>query len=550
MAPRGHDTVKDPLTSAWWRGGIIYQIYPLSFGDSNGDGYGDLPGIIEHLEYVALLGVDAIWISPFYKSPFHDLGYDVSDHKSVDPRFGTLEDFDRLVAKAKSLNLKLILDMVWNHTSSEHDWFKESESSRDNSKADWFIWADAKADGSPPNNWMSIFGATAWTWSARRGQYYLSHFLKSQPQLNLRNEEVVEALLDIGRFWLDRGVDGLRFDAIDWMFHDPEMRDNPAVALPPNQLPIKPFQFQEHLYDCMHPDSVDFMARVRRMLDHYPGSVSLGELSSQPGWLARIGNYSSAAKNRLHMAYTLGLMKGKFNATLFQDLIREQNDVLGDGWICWSFANHDVVRPISRWSSSPEHRGSFGRMLTLLLLTLKGSICMYQGEELGLTEAEVAPEFRRDPYGLAFHPRFPGRDGSRTPVPWNAEERHAGFTTANAPWLPIPDEHVGLSVNRQWDDPASLLVSWREAIGWRKLHSSLSTGDIELIETPAPLLAYKRSNQDETLMMLFNISEEELVVPLSGLPKFSPLLDRTHIAVLDSTNITLPPYGTLVGTIE
>jgi alpha-glucosidase len=550
MAPRGHDTLKDPLTSAWWRGGVIYQIYPLSFGDSNGDGYGDLPGIIEHLEYIALLGVDAIWISPFYKSPFHDLGYDVADHKAVDPRFGNIDDFDRLVARAKSFNLKVVLDMVWNHTSSEHAWFKESASSRDNPKADWFIWADARPDGTPPNNWMSIFGGSAWTWSVTRGQYYMSHFLKTQPQLNLRNEAVVQELLGIGRFWLDRGVDGLRFDALDWMFHDPELRDNPACPIAGNELPIKPFQFQEHLYDCLHPDGQVFLGRIRRMLDEYPGSVSLGELSSQPGWLSRIGNYTSASQSRLHMAYTLGMMKRKFSAELFQTMIREQREVLGDGWICWSFANHDTARSISRWSSSPEYRGSFARLLMLLLLSLKGSICLYQGEELGLTEADIAPEFRRDPYGLTFHPRFAGRDGSRTPVPWNADERHAGFSTANAPWLPIPDEHIGLSVNRQWADPASLLTSWREALGWRKLHPALTHGDIQLVEAvEAPLLAFTRRHEDESLLLMFNMSEQTKTVALENLPAFKPLLDRAHMALITETEIKLPPYGTLVGVL-
>ena len=540
-------TVPEP--QPWWRGGVIYQIYPLSFGDSNGDGYGDLPGIVQHLEYIALLGVEAIWISPFYASPFHDFGYDVTDHKAVDPRFGTLDDFDKLVARAKSLGLKVILDMVWNHTSSEHAWFKESASSRTNPKADWFIWADAKEDGTPPNNWMSVFGSSAWHWSVTRGQYYMSHFLKTQPQLNLRSEEVVQELLTIGRFWLDKGVDGLRFDAIDWMFHDPSMRDNPSVAIPAGQLPIKPFQFQDHLYDCLHEDSTPFMSRIRAMLDEYPGSMSLGELSSQPGWLARIGRYTTASESRLHMAYTLGIMKRDFTAGLFQSLIREQKEVLADGWMCWSFANHDVMRPISRWSASPEHRGAFTRLLMQLLLTLKGSICMYQGEELGLTEAEIAPEYRRDPYGLTFHPRFHGRDGSRTPLPWNAEERHAGFTTAALPWLPIPDEHFGLSVNRQWQDPASILASWREALGWRKNHLALTHGDIHLIETEAPILAYIRDHAEEKLVLLFNLSENEISVPVSILPEFTPLLDRVHLAVIEGETITLPPYGTLIGTL-
>jgi alpha-glucosidase len=536
-----------PATPEWWRGAVIYQIYPLSFGDSNGDGYGDLPGIIQHLEYVALLGVDAIWISPFYKSPFHDLGYDVADHKQVDPRFGTLADFDRLVARAKELGLKVMLDMVWNHTSSEHPWFIESSSSRDNPKADWFIWADAREDGTPPNNWMSIFGASAWTWSAIRGQYYMSHFLKTQPQLNLRNPAVVQELLGIGRFWLDRGVEGLRFDAIDWMFHHPNMQDNPPCPIPPNTLPIKPFQFQQHIYDLLHDDARAFMSEIHKLVAEYPGTVSLGELSSQPGWLRRIGDYTQPTESGLNMAYTLGLMKGKFDAGNFQSLIREQKQALRDGWICWSFANHDVVRPVSRWSSAPQHRAIFARLLMTLLLSLRGSICMYQGEELGLTEAEIAPEFIRDPYGLVFQPRFFGRDGSRTPVPWNAEERHAGFTTANTPWLPIPDEHFDMSVNRQWNNPASVLASWREALAWRKRHPALIYGEINLVETQAPVLAFTRADDTEKLILIFNLSEFETSMSMSLLPAFTPLLDRVHAAVIEDDLVKLSPYGTLIG---
>src|SRR5438093_1226613 len=325
------------VDAAWWRGAVLYQVYPLSFCDSNGDGFGDLPGLTSKLDYIASLGVDGIWISPFFPSPMKDFGYDVSDYRGVDPRFGTLDDFDRMIAQAHALGLKVIIDQVWSHSSDAHPWFRNSRTSLNAPNSDWYIWADAKADGTPPNNWLSVFGGGAWTWEPRRRQYYLHHFLPSQPQLNLRNEKVLAALFEAATFWLDRG---------------------------------------------------------------------------------------------------------------------------GEGLITWAFSNHDVVRAVTRWGAGAE-RTSFARLLMALLLSLRGSVCVYQGEELGLPEPELDFEDLRDPYGIAFWPEFRGRDGARTPMPWQENAPHAGFTSANRPWLPVPPAHHALAVDRQERSAAALLHSWR-----------------------------------------------------------------------------------------
>src|SRR5258706_5246173 len=288
----------------WWRGAVIYQIYPRSFCDSNGDGIGDLRGIAQRLDHVAELGVDAVWIAPFFASPMKDFGYDVSDYCAVDPTFGTLADFDALLARAHALGLKVIIDQVWSHTSDQHAWFADSRLRPTSSKADWYVWADPRPDGSPPNNWLSVFGGGAWTWEPRRRQYYLHHFLSSQPQLNLRNEAVWDALFEVAAFWLDRGVDGFRLDAVDYMIHDVQLRDNPARPPTDGQVPLKPFRLQHHVHDMMQPEILPALERIRRFVDQYPDTVTLGEVSSEPGSVERCGLYTGGGQ-RLHMAYTL-----------------------------------------------------------------------------------------------------------------------------------------------------------------------------------------------------------------------------------------------------
>lgn len=500
----------------WWRGATIYQIYPRSFVDTNGDGVGDLPGIIDRLDYVASLGVDAIWISPFFKSPMADFGYDIADYRAVDPLFGTLPDFDRLLAKAHGLGLKVMIDQVLSHNSVEHEWFKESRSSRDNPKADWYVWADAKPDGSPPNNWLSIFGGVAWQWEPRRCQYYLHNFLTSQPDLNFHNPEVRAAVLDVVRFWLDRGVDGLRLDAINFCFHDRLLRDNPAKPAAQRVgrgfSPDNPYAFQYHYYNNTQPENLAFLAELRALLDRYPGAVSLGEISSEDS-LKTMAEYTT--ERGLHMAYSFELLTDDFSAAHFRNTLRTLEAAMPHGWPCWSISNHDVRRVISRWGGE-QYNSKLASLFTALLCSLRGSACIYQGEELGLTEADVPFEALQDPYGKNFWPTFKGRDGCRTPMPWN-DSADAGFS-AGTPWLPIPDAHRAHSVATQEADTHSVLHGFRRFMHWRKSQPCLRWGDICFLDTPEPLLAFTRSFDGDTQLMAFNLGPDpvQFEVPLAG----------------------------------
>ena len=533
------------LSHDWWRGAVIYQIYPRSFCDSNGDGVGDLPGITSRLSYVADLGVDAIWISPFFASPMKDFGYDVSDYCAVDPLFGSLADFDALVQRAHLLGLKVIIDQVWGHTSDQHSWFAESRSSRHNPRADWYVWADPNPDGTPPNNWLAVFGGSAWTWDPRRRQYYLHHFLDAQPKLNLRNPEVKAALFETAQFWLDRGVDGFRLDAVDFFFHDEALRNNPAAPPLDGQIPAKPFGLQQHVYDVLQPDVCDFLAEIRRFMDQYPGTVTLAEVSSQAGAYQRIDLYSGCDNQHLHMAYTLRLLKRDFSPGVLIEALKAVQDSMHDGWACWMFSNHDVERSSSRWSggnASPE----FARLLASLLVSLRGSLCIYQGEELGLPEAEIPLEHMQDPYGIAFYPEFKGRDGSRTPMPWHATDDNAGFTNGR-PWLPIPDEHRWRAVDRQERDSRSVLNVWRSLLAWRKRHRALMTGAIKLLDLPAPLIGFERGEGDDAIVCVFNLSDQDVQLPASLALQMAPLAPH---AIGDEVNgaAVLPRHGVYFGS--
>jgi alpha-glucosidase len=520
----------------WWRGAVIYHIYPRSFFDSNGDGIGDLPGIVEKLDYVASLGVDAVWLSPVFASPMCDFGYDVADYCAIDPSFGTIADFDRLLARAHALGLKLLIDQVWCHSSDRHPWFLASRSDRNDPKADWYVWADPKPDGTPPNNWLSVFGGSAWSWEPRRRQYYLHPFLASQPKLNLRNPAVTEALFETGRFWLDRGVDGFRLDAVDFMLHDLFLRDNPPA--PPRAegvpVPAKLFGMQHHVHDMLHPDIETLLQRIRGLMDRYPGRATLGEVSSQPGAFTRIAAYT--AGRRLDMAYTLSPLRGGFDAPIFRGILGEVaafGSAGGRCWsgLCWSFSNHDVERAASRWHPSRLAGGEadvrpdadFARLLMMLLLTLPGSICLYQGEELGLGEAEIPVEKLRDPFGIAYHPVFRGRDGSRTPIPWNSMQPYAGFTTGSASWLPLPEDHYPLAVANQAADEASLLNAWRRFIAWRRRQPVLRYGTLKLLDAPAPLLAFERELRGDTLAVFLNLGAAPLEFSVG--PDLVPIAD-------------------------
>ncbi len=351
----------------WRRGGVIYQVYPRSFADSDGDGVGDLPGIIAKIPYLAALGVDGIWICPFYPSPMRDFGYDVADYRGVDPLFGTFDDFKRLLDAAHAAKLKVIVDQVYSHTSDKHPWFEDSRSSRQAPRADWYVWADAKPDGTPPNNWLSVFGGQAWEWDTRRGQYYLHHFLAEQPQLNFHNPDVRAAILDVAKFWMDAGVDGFRLDVANYYFHDAALRDNPANSLPRD--PRRPYTYQRHLYDRSRPETLDFIRELRAVLDAKPGSMAVAEVFSDEH-IERPAEYTFA--DRLHTAYSFRFLESR---TLTAELVREAIEPWSsiDAWPSWSFSNHDVVRAVTRWGG-PDADQQFAKMLLTLLLALRGTI--------------------------------------------------------------------------------------------------------------------------------------------------------------------------------
>ncbi|CAM2144771.1 putative alpha-glucosidase [Pararobbsia alpina] len=536
----------------WWRGGVIYQIYPRSFADGNADGTGDLPGITSRLDYVASLGVDAIWLSPFFKSPMKDFGYDVSDYREVDPIFGTLADFDALIERAHTLGLKVLIDKVLSHTSDEHPWFRESRSSRENPKADWYVWADAKADGTPPNNWLSIFGGSAWQWDSRRGQYYLHNFLTSQPDLNFHHAEVRTQMLDEVKFWLDRGVDGLRLDTVNFYFHDRLLRDNPPkevrkVGL--DAIPLSnPYGFQRHVYDKSQPENLAFLNQLRALLDRYPATTTIGEVADDDPF-GTMAEYTSGT-DRLHKAYTFSLLTHDFSAAYIRGIVETLESRIGGGWPCWSIGNHDVERVMTRWGRG-QAPAALAKVLMALLLSLRGSVCIYQGEELALTEASIPFEALQDPYGITFWPEFKGRDGCRTPMPWTADALHAGFSKAT-PWLPVPPEHARQAVDVQDADPASVLNAYRRFLAWRQDYAPLIKGSIRFVDAPDEHLAFVREFNNERVLALFNLSDRSSEFALGGIASsgaFAPLSGHGFDAQVSDAAVSLPPYGVFFARI-
>ena len=492
----------------WWRGGVIYQIYPRSFQDSNGDGVGDLRGITSRLEHVAQLGADGIWLSPFFKSPMKDFGYDVSDYRDVDPLFGTLDDFKALVKRAHELNLKVTIDQVLSHTSDQHPWFKESRASRDNPKSDWYVWADAKDDGNPPNNWLSIFGGSAWQWDTGRLQYYLHNFLNSQPDLNFHNPAVQDALLADVKFWLELGVDGYRLDTANFYFHDRQLRSNPGRGQPqsddPAVDPVNPYGWQWHHYDKSQPENLVFMQRLRALLDSYPNTTMVGEIGDDDG-LARMAEYTSGG-DKLHMAYCFDLLGKQYSAEFLHALFERFLKIVGNGWPCWALSNHDVVRVATRWGGAqPDER--LLRLAAALQMSLRGSPCIYQGDELGLPEADIAFEDLQDPFGINLWPKFKGRDGCRTPMPWSATATQGGFGPAK-PWLPVSAAHLPLAVDRQNGLADSLLTYYTRLLHWRRSQAPLVKGDMALLPVHPQVLAFERSLAGQRVLCVFNFSDQ------------------------------------------
>lgn len=492
----------------WWRGAVIYQVYPRSFCDSNGDGVGDIRGIINKLDYVQDLGVDAIWISPFFKSPMKDFGYDISDYRDVDPLFGCLDDFDDLILEARKRGLKIMIDQVLSHTSDQHHWFEESRRSRDNPKADWYVWADAKDDGSVPNNWISIFGGSAWQWDETREQYYLHNFLTSQPDLNFHCDDLRAQILDEIEFWLKRGVDGFRLDAINFCYHDKHLRDNPFKPHDERTgrgfSPDNPYATQYHLYDNTQDENLAFLESIRQLMNRYPGAITLGEINSEDS-LKTVSEYTRS-NTRLNMGYNFELLADEFSSEHIRKTVESLESVIGSGWPCWAIGNHDVERVVSRWGNG-EHNEQFAKMTLSLAASLRGTLCVYQGEELGLPQAQIEKHQLKDPFGIQFWPDFKGRDGCRTPIAWNSQTPFAGFSCSSS-WLPVAPEHIELNVEQQSKKPTSVLNYYRSFLSWRREQPALLGGSVKFLDAPTGLLILEREINKQKIVACFNLTND------------------------------------------
>jgi alpha-glucosidase len=523
--------------TTWWKSGIVYQIYPRSFQDSNGDGVGDLKGIRQRLDYLAWLGVDAIWISPIYTSPMADFGYDVADYCGIDPIFGTIEDFDRLVEDAHARGLRLILDFVPNHTSDRHPWFAESRSSRTDPKRDWYIWRDAAPDGSPPNNWISNFGGPAWEWDETTGQYYYHAFLKEQPDLNWRNPEVRSAMYDALRFWLDRGVDGFRVDVIWHLIKDAAFRDNPPnLAYQPHQAEINRF-LQVHSAD--QPEVHEVVSEMRRVLEEYPERVLIGEIYLP---LERLVAYYGQDLAGAHLPFNFQLIHTAWNAREIAALIKEYEAAVPEGgWPNWVLGNHDQPRIGAR--VGPQQ----ARVAAMLLLTLRGTPTMYYGDEIGIGKVEIPPEAVQDPWeknepGLGL-----GRDPERTPMQWDGSAQ-GGFTSGR-PWLPLDPGFPSCHVEALRQDPTSILVLYRRLIELRRRHPALSVGHYRPVEPQGDVLAYERRHGAERLLVVLNLGHRPHTLPLpggtNGRVVLSTFLDRGGDVSLEQVDLR-PDEGLVV----
>ncbi len=524
----------------WWRGAAIYQIYPRSFFDSNGDGVGDLAGVTSRLDYVAALGVDGVWLSPFYTSPMADFGYDVADYKNVDPVFGTLADFTDLIARAHELGLKIIIDQVYCHTSIAHAWFRASRENRDNEKSDWYVWADAKADGSPPNNWLSLFGGPAWSWDGRRRQYYLHHFLKDQPTLNLHNPDVVDALIDAGSFWIDLGVDGFRLDALNVGMHDQELRDNPPADDAPDA--PTPYAMQDNRRTLAHPGLNAFAAKLSAAFRKSGGDdfFTVAEIVGRtPHALMKA---LTSGDNALSAAYNFDLIGADaISASLLQTSLSQWANNFEDGYPAWALSNHDCARVASRWRIGKDSDAS-ARLFALLHAGLPGATFIYQGEELGLPQAEVPFEKLVDPEGIANWPASQNRDGARTPMPWRSADAYAGFTTAE-PWLPVDPRHCPQAVDAQEGDASSMLSLFQQLVSLRRNTPALRYGDQEVIDAPENVLSLLREINDDSWLCVYNFSDEKIAWNYSAAKNYDAVLSVNEGPDWRSV---LPPLGGVI----
>ena len=508
----------------WWKRGIVYQIYPLSFQDSDGDGRGDLNGIRQRLGYLAWLGVDAIWISPIYPSPMADFGYDVADYCAIAPQFGTIKEFDALLAEAHAVGLKVILDFVPNHTSDQHPWFLESRASRDSVRRDWYIWRDPSRGGGPPNNWISNFGGSAWTLDERTGQYYHHAFLKEQPDLNWRNPQVREAMYGALRFWLDRGVDGFRIDVLWHLMKDAQFRDNPPnPGYQPGDAEIRRLL---QVYSCDQPEIHDLIGELRSVVDAYEDRVLIGEIYLP---VERLVAYYGSANRGVHLPFNFQLIQAPWNAEEIFRMIREYERLVPEGeWPNWVLGNHDKPRIASRVGAAQA------RVAAMLLLTLRGTPTMYYGDELGMADVAIPPERVQDPWEKREPGLGLGRDPQRTPMQWDTTPQ-ARFTTG-MPWLPLAPDHRTANVHSLARDPQSILLLYKKLIELRRANLALAVGRMESIEHSGSVLAYERIHGAQRLLVLLNLGhqpERVALPPRRGVLLLSTHLDRAQGAIAE-----------------
>lgn len=539
----------------WWQHAVVYQVYPRSFQDTNGDGVGDIPGVMQRLDYLReTLGVDALWLSPFYPSPMADFGYDVADYIDVDPLFGTLADFDTLVTEAHRRDMKVIIDWVPNHTSDQHAWFQASRASRDNAQRDWYVWRDAKADGSPPNNWLSIFGGPAWTLDEHTGQYYLHSFLPQQPDLNWRNPEVRAAMFDSVRFWLERGVDGFRIDVAHHIMKDPGLRDNPPAPQIASQMhkSMGDYDSQLHLYDKGHADAHDVYRDLRRLLDSYSGEcprVAIGEIHifDPEEW----ASYYGADLDEIHLPFNFGLLRSVWTAEGIRASVEALEATLPAGaWPNYVLGNHDEPRIATRIGAEQT------RNAMLLLLTLRGTPTLYYGDEIGMQDVPIPLEREQDPFGKRVPGLGLGRDPQRTPMQWDGSVNGGFCPPGVEPWLPLADDAQVVNVEAQNYDPQSLLSLTRRLLQTRRDEPALKSGDYRPLEgMPDACFAYLRTLGERRLLVVLNFSHAEQTLHLpelgTGRVLLSTTLDREgeadlaglHLRADEGCLIELAPRG-------
>ncbi len=529
----------------WWKRGVVYQIYPRSFMDSDGDGVGDLQGILERLDHLAELGVDALWLSPIQPSPDADFGYDISDYCDVDPRYGDLAGFDALVAACRERGMRVVLDGVFNHSSDQHPWFLESRSSRDNPKADWYTWRDGKGgpgETGAPNNWASTFGGPAWSWDPVRQQYYHHSFLPQQPDLNWRNPEVVDAIEGVLRFWLERGVDGFRLDVFNSYFVHPDLPSNPRTWNPAGL--VYGYIGQRHIHDRDQADMAIALRMMRRVVDERPGRFLVGETLDEDRRYRKAARYAGDGEDQLHLAFNFHLLRSRWSARAFHEAIRAWSEALGpQGWPTWVLSNHDFPRHASRWGG--RWADARCKLAAILALTLRGTPFLYYGEEIGMRERKLARVEIQDPVGRRFWPVHPGRDGCRTPMPWEPGP-HAGFTRGQ-PWLGLHPDHPQRHVAAQRDDPASILGCYRALIALRRAHPVLQSGAMGLPDKPhAAVLSYLRSLGEQRVLVLLNMSPRPQRWPEPGQRRLLYGTHPTRPATLEGGEHELAPHEGLV----